>query len=42
LLQQQAGIQTDPATLNQPEEQEQETIQRTPFAEVKTRQKRRL
>jgi len=38
----QAGIQTDPQTLNAPNEQEQETIQRTPFAEVKTRVKRRL
>jgi hypothetical protein len=42
LLQQAAGIQTDPASLQQPDEQEQETIQRTPFAEVKTRVKRKL
>lgn len=42
ILQLQAGIQTDPATLNQPNEQETETIQRTPFAEVKQRTKRRL
>jgi hypothetical protein len=42
LLQQAAGIQSDPQAANQPDEQEQETIQRTPFAEVKTRIKRRL
>jgi hypothetical protein len=42
LLQQSAGIQSDPQAANQPDEQEQETIQRTPFAEVKTRIKRRL
>ena len=42
LLQQTAGIQTDPSTLKEPDEQEQETIQRTPFAEIKTRVKRKL
>jgi hypothetical protein len=42
LLQQAAGIQTDPQTLNQPDEQEQEQIIRTPFQELKTRTKRRL
>ncbi len=42
LLQQAAGIQTDPSEINQPNEQEVESIQRTPFAEIKTRQKRKL
>lgn len=37
-----AGIQTSPQSLIEPHEAEQETIQRTPFAEVKTRIKRRL
>jgi hypothetical protein len=42
VLQQAAGIQTDPAKMGEPNEQETETIQRTPFAEVKQRTKRRL
>lgn len=42
VLQMAAGIQTDPQSLAAPHEAEQETIQRTPYAEVKTRIKRRL
>ena len=42
LLQMAAGVQTDPSTFGQPEQQEMETIQRTPMAEIKTRTKRRL
>lgn len=43
LLLQAAGIQTDPSTLNQPNEMEQESIQRSDgFAEVKQRARRRL
>jgi hypothetical protein len=42
LLQQSAGIQSDPQAANQPDEQETETIQRTPLFEVKQRTKRRL
>ena len=43
LLSQQAGIQTDPSTLQQPNEMEQESIQRSDgFAEVKQRARRRL
>ena len=42
ILQLQAGIQTDPASLTAPNEQETETINRTPFMEVKQRTKRRL
>ncbi len=42
LLQQAAGIQTDPSTLKEPDEQETEVIQRTPMAEIKQRTKRKL
>ncbi|MFP5230781.1 MAG: hypothetical protein ACLGXA_24455 [Acidobacteriota bacterium] len=37
-----AGIETDPASVAEPQEAEQETIQRGPFAEVKTRIRKRL
>ena len=42
ILQLQAGIQTDPKTLQQPSEQETETLQRTPMVELKTRTKHKL
>jgi hypothetical protein len=42
LLQLAAGISTPPDSMNQPNETEVESIQRTPMAEIKTRTRRRL